>query len=255
MESAMDWNKYKHASDDEKVQMLKDGAEQGDALCQFGYGNYLASIDPAETEWLKASAMQGFTVAQHALGLKKTGFESRLWLQRSADGGCTASWFALGMLYEYGRNDDFFNKDPLSAALCYKNAIENDYDENGLKGTLGPLYSDFIWENLVLDGAVCVAAAQYRLGMLYLERRDIAHAVDTGLGWLTKAADNGHAEATYALGYIYANGSYGVERDIAKASQLIESYKNQPDKLDPKAQERLRYALSLCLDTKGGLPK
>ena len=255
MESAMDWNKYKHASDDEKVQMLKDGAEQGDALCQFGYGNYLASIDPAETEWLKASAMQGFTVAQHALGLKKTGFESRLWLQRSADGGCTASWFALGMLYEYGRNDDFFNKDPLSAALCYKNAIENDYDENGLKGTLGPLYSDFIWENLVLDGAVCVAAAQYRLGMLYLERRDIAHAVDTGLGWLTKAADNGHAEATYALGYIYANGSYDVERDIAKASQLIESYKNQPDKLDPKAQERLRYALSLCLDTKGGLPK
>ena len=107
----------------------------------------------------------------------------------------------------------------------------------------------------MLDGAVCVAAAQYRLGMLYLERRDIAHAVDTGLGWLTKAADNGHAEATYTLGYIYANGSYGVVRDITKASQLIESYKNQPDKLDPKAQERLRYVLSLCLDTNGGLNK
>ena len=57
---------------------------------------------------------------------------------------------------------------------------------DGLKRTLGPLYSDFIWENLVLEGAVCVAAAQYRLGMLYLERRDIAHAVDKDLGWLTK---------------------------------------------------------------------
>ena len=124
--------------------MLKDGAEQGDALCQFGYGCYLASIDLAETEWLKASAMQGFTVAQHALGLKKTGFESRLWLQRSAEGGYTASWFVLGMLYEYGHNDDFFNKDSLSAVLYYKNAIENDYDEDGLKGTLGALYSDFI---------------------------------------------------------------------------------------------------------------
>lgn len=250
MKTHVDCTEFKQASDDEKIQMLKDGAEQGDALCQFGYGYYLASIDHEETEWLKASAMQGFTVAQHALGLKKAGFESRLWLQRSAEGGCTASWFVLGMLYEYGYNDDFFSKDSFSAVLCYKNAIENGYDEDGLKGTLGPLYSDFIWENLVLDGAVCVAAAQYRLGMLYLERRDIAHAVDTGLGWLTKSADNGHAEATYALGYIYANGSYGVERNIMKASQLIESYKKQPDKLDPKAQERLRYALSLCSDTK-----
>ncbi len=127
--------------------------------------------------------MQGFTVAQHALGLKKTGFESRLWLQRSAESGCTASWFVLGMLYEYGYNDDFFNKDPLSAVLCYKNAIENDYDEDGLKGTLGPLYSDFIWENLVLDGSVCMAAAQYRLGMLYLLllSNKIKHQVKKGV--------------------------------------------------------------------------
>ena len=71
MDNVIDWNNYKQASDEEKIQMLKEGAEQGDALCQFGYGNYFASIDPAETECLKASAMQGFTVAQHALGLKK----------------------------------------------------------------------------------------------------------------------------------------------------------------------------------------
>lgn len=63
MDNVIDWNNLKQASDDEKIQMLKEGAEQGDALCQFGYGYYLASIDPAETEWLKASAMQGFTVA------------------------------------------------------------------------------------------------------------------------------------------------------------------------------------------------
>ena len=253
MDNTMFWNNFEQASDDEKIQMLKDGAEQGDALCQFGYGNYLASIDPEDTEWLKASAVQGFAVAQHALGLKKTGFESRLWLQRSAEGGCTASWFVLGMLYEYGHNDVFFSKDSFSAVLCYKNAIENAYDEEGLKRTLGPLYSDYIWEKLVLDGSVCMAAAQYRLGMLYLDRRDIAHAVDTGLGWLTKSADNGHAEAAYTLGYIYANGSYGVERNTTKAMQLLESYKSQPNKLDKKEQERLRYALSLCLDTTRGL--
>jgi len=48
MGNAIDWNKYKQASDEEKIQILKDGAGQGDALCQLGYGCMLKKDSPTE---------------------------------------------------------------------------------------------------------------------------------------------------------------------------------------------------------------
>lgn len=101
MSTVIDWNKYKQASDDEKIQMLKDGAEKGDALCQFGYGYHLVEKDNVTAmHWFEESAKQGFILAYHALGFYSTGSKAWVWLSQSVERGCTASWLALGYCYE-----------------------------------------------------------------------------------------------------------------------------------------------------------
>lgn len=240
MENAIDWNKYKQVSDDEKVRMLKEGAEKGDALSQFGYGYRLVEIDNAAAmHWFEESAKQKFIPAYHALGFYNKGLNAVLWLSKCAECGCTASWFTLGCCYEnYPEVRDSF-----LAYLCYLNVVHKEYNEDRFKKMLGSLYSDDLWNALMLDGESCVAAAQYRLGMLYIDARDVTNDISTGIEWLTKASENDNWEATYTLGFFYAKGSYGIKRDPEKAKRLLEPLKNNADK---SQYEKLRFAISLC---------
>lgn len=236
----IDWNKYENASLEEKSQMLKEGAEKGDALCQFGYGYHLVEIDnKTALHWFEESAKQGFILAYHAIGFYSTGFKALLWLSTSAECGCTASWLALGCCYE----DCSEVRDRFLAYQCYLNVVQEEYHEDMLKKMLGPIYSDDLWDALALDGASCVAAAQYLLGRLYIDANHVTNDINTGIEWLTKASENGNWDAAYTLGYFYAKGSYGIRRDTEKAKRLLEPLKNIVDK---SQQEKLRFALSLC---------
>ena len=236
----IDWNKYENASLEEKSQMLKAGAENGDALCQFGYGYHLVEIDnKTALHWFEESAKQGFALASHALGFYSTGFKALLWLSTSAECGCTASWLALGCCYE----DCPEVRDRFLAYQCYLNVVQEEYHEDMLKKLLGPIYSDDLWDALALDGASCVAAAQYLLGRLYIDANHVTNDINTGIEWLTKASENGNWDAAYTLGYFYAKGSYGIRRDTEKAKRLLEPLKNNVDK---SQMEKLRFALSLC---------
>ena len=150
--------------------MLEEGAYNGDALCLFGYGYHLVDIDKKRALfWFEESAKQGFILASHALGFYSTGFRALLWLSSSVERGCTASWLALGCCYEDCREV----RDGFLAYQCYLNTVQQEYDEDGFKKMLGPIYSDDLWETLALDGASCVIAAQYLLGRLYI---DASHA-------------------------------------------------------------------------------
>ena len=234
------WNKFMQASDDERVQILKEGAEKGDALCQFGYGYHLVEKDnETSMHWFEESAKQGFALASHALGFYITGFKASLYLYTSAECGCTASWLALGYYYENCPEV----RDRFLAYQCYLNAVQQEYDEDGFKKMLGPIYSDDLWDALALDGTSCVAAAQYLLGRLYIDANHVTNDINTGIEWLTKASENGNWDAAYTLGYFYAKGSYGIRRDTEKAKRLLEPLKKNVDKSE---QEKLRYALSLC---------
>ena len=240
MTAIIDWNKYKNASTEEKSQMLKKGAENGDALCQFGYGYHLVEIDnKTAMHWFEESAKQGFILASHAIGFYSTGLKSLLCLARSADGGCTASWLTLGCRYENCSE----TRDSFLAYHCYLNSAQLEYDEEGFKKMLGPIYTDDLWGALALDGASCVAAAQYRLGQLCIHASGVTHDTRTGIEWLAKASENGNWNATYTLGFFYANGSHGIKRDTEKAKRMLESLKINADK---NQLENLRYALSLC---------
>ena len=240
METTIDWNRYKQASDDERVQMLKEGSEKGDALCQFGYGYHLVEIDNAAAmHWFEESATQSFILAYHALGFYNKGFKAVLCLSKCAECGCTASWLTLGCCYEnYPEVRDRF-----LAYQCYLNVVRQEYDEDRFKKMLGPLYSDDLWNALALDGTSCVAAAQYLLGKLYIDAHNVTNDINTGIEWLTKASEKGNWEATYTLGFFYAKGSYGIERDPEKAKRLLEPLMNNADK---SQLEKLRFAISLC---------
>jgi TPR repeat protein len=240
MPTVIDWNKYKNASLDEKIQMLQEGAENGDALCQFGYGYHLEKTDhDTAMHWFEESDKQGFLLASHALGFYSTGFKASSHLYTSAECGCTASWLTLGCCYE---NCDEV-RDRFLAYQCYLNTVQWEYHDDMFKKMLGPIYSDELWDALALNRASCIATAQYLLGWLYIDASHVINDTKTGIEWLTKASENGNWKATYTLGYFYANGSYNIKQNPEKAKRLLESLKNNVSKSE---QEKLRFALSLC---------
>ena len=240
MSTVINWNKYEQVPEEEKIRLLKEGAEKGDALCQFGYGYHLVEIDnKTALHWFEESAKQGFILAYHAIGFYSTGFKALLWLSSSAESGCTASWLALGCCYEDCREV----RDRFLAYQCYLNLVQEEYHEDKIKKLLGPIYSDDLWDALALNGASCVAGAQYLLGRLYIDASHVINDINTGIEWLTKASENGNWNAAYTLGYFYAKGSYGIKRDSEKAKRLLEPLKKNVDKSE---QEKLRVALSLC---------
>ena len=62
------------------------------------------------------------------------------------------------------------------------------------------------------------AEAQYDLGYCYYYGNGVKQSYKEAAKWLRKAAEQGHAEAQYNLGYCYYNG-YGVERSYEEAAE------------------------------------
>ncbi len=246
MESAMDWNNYKQASDDEKIQMLKEGAKSRDALCQLGYGCMLKGDFPTEARrWFEMSANQGLDLAKYALALVMSAKERPqplLLFKEIAEKGCASSMFAAGIEYElYSEDGRIPNYQ--RAMECFLNVISSEDNIDWQKSQLGPLFESEIIDLLYLDKECLIGAAEYRIGMMYLDGNGVEQNPKTALDWLKKSSDRESWYGRYTLGYILAKGAYGIERDKEKAKQLLESLLDNPDE---HKSEKLRYALSLC---------
>ena len=242
----MDRNNYKQASDEEKIQMLKEGAEQGDAICQLGYGCMLKKDSPTEARrWFESSAKQGLDLAKYALALVMTSKDRPqplLLFKEIVEKGCVSSMFALGMEYEiYSEEGRIPNYQ--RAMECYLNVVSCNDNIDWLKSQLGPLFESEIIDMLYLDKECLIGAAEYRIGMMYLDGNGVEQNPKTALDWLKKSSDRESWYGRYTLGYILAKGAYGIERDKEKAKQLLESLLDNPDE---HKSEKLRYALSLC---------
>ena len=61
--------------------------------------------------------------------------------------------------------------------------------------------------------------AQYQLGYLHFNGKDVPKDLDTARRWLLAAADQGNASAQVSLGAMYESG-IGVEQDRKKALEL-----------------------------------
>src|SRR5262245_23852531 len=60
------------------------------------------------------------------------------------------------------------------------------------------------------------AAAQFELGVRYVNGKGVERDEVTAVAWIRKAADQGYLEAQFNLGLMYADGN-GVAQDSAEA--------------------------------------
>ncbi len=81
------------------------------------------------------------------------------------------------------------------------------------------------------------AEAQYYLGLMLTMGEGVAMDVETGVMWLKKSAEFGHAEAAVALSKMYGSGM-GVKLDTAQAAKWLEvAVGLSEDKEDPCVED------------------
>ena len=73
------------------------------------------------------------------------------------------------------------------------------------------------------------------LGLLYRDGDGVAEDADKAVYWYEKAAEQGHAEAQWALGFMYDDGS-DVKQDYTKANYW---YEKAADRGNSSAQNHL----------------
>lgn len=92
------------------------------------------------------------------------------------------------------------------------------------------------------------AKAQFRLGMAYIQGKEIPQNYLKAVQWFTKAANQGNSDAQFGLGMAYAYGN-GVPQDYTKE---IEYLTKSADQGNPHAQF---YLGSLYVEGDDGVPK
>ena len=101
-----------------------------------------------------------------------------------------------------------------------------------------------LWRPLAEQG---VAAAQYRLGILYAEGKGVAPSDLIAFAWFQRAAEQGLDAAQYNLGVSYAEG-LGTRKDDASAAKW---FRRAADQGMPYAQ----LNLGLLYSTGRGVPQ
>jgi TPR repeat protein len=73
------------------------------------------------------------------------------------------------------------------------------------------------WRPLAEEGS---AAAQYNLGLLYLDGHGVPKDTAEAARWFTRAAEQGYTQAQHNLGAMYGTGQ-GVKRDYVQAYKWL----------------------------------
>jgi len=124
----------------------------------------------------------------------------------------------------------------LSLAACSDSTDEVDVDDLTLAARRGD------------------PAAQYKLGMYYLERHQTRNPV-LAVEWLARAGEQGHVEAILRLASTYETDNYRI-KDVAKAEYW---YKKAVETLEPLAEQgdrNSRFHLARFYDEgKPGIPR
>jgi TPR repeat protein len=81
------------------------------------------------------------------------------------------------------------------------------------------------------------ADAQYNLGFMYLLGEGVTSDAAEGLRWLRLAADQGEESSFRLLADLYRNGYYGVSIDPAQAARWDELYRQSQQTRSPKEAE------------------
>jgi len=176
---------------------------------------------------LQRKAQQGNLDAQYALAMKYLNGDGVVadvavalkWLRKSVDGGHLRAEYQLGLLYRDGIG---VPKD-LELALRWLRVAagsglaeaQTAYDELNR----AQLVREFEVLRAAAKGGD--AAAQYALGRHYLTgKAPLALNPTQALVWLTRAAEQQHADAQFDVGMFYKDGT-SAPRDLVRAKQWL----------------------------------
>lgn len=204
--------------DDHAVQQpsedLKAIAERGDANAQFKRGmRMLASkATPLElTEgvaWIQKAAAQGLPEAQSHLGefyavgagVEADPKKAVVWWRKAATQGYAEAQYHLGYAYQEGRG---VPRDLAAALAWYRKAAVQGFRR--AQDSIGMMYDAEEGEpqefaearRKVVENEL--ASAEFDLGLIYLNGRNIDKDEAKAIKWLTKAAEQGHTWAMFHL--------------------------------------------------------
>jgi TPR repeat protein len=109
-------------------------------------------------------------------------------------------------------------------------AIAGDYEDGLAAGEKGDFATALrLWTPLAEQGD---AKAQYNLGFMFEEGKDVAQDYKTAVKWFTLAAKQGNYQAQYSLGIMYDVGK-GVEQDYVKAHMWLSIAVSADSSLSP----------------------
>ena len=183
----------------EEAAFWQEGADLGDAYCQYRLGwCYRHGIGvPLNVRtafpWFLKAAEQGLSASEYEAGIyyrfgygnvEEDPVKAAFWLAKSAEHGSFRAQFSLADMYQNGEG---VNKDAEKAVYWYERAAEQDY-----------------------------ALAMVRLGYCYETGLGVKRDYEKAFHWYTKAADLNDSTAQYCLGLFYEKGLF-VNKDPAKA--------------------------------------
>jgi len=208
-------------------------------------GHPFGSYNLANLAMLKGDFSEATTLYQDAAFL----------LQRQASDGDPVAMYCMGEIdfqvipTNVSRALDLFQK---SAEAGYAQA-QATIGALYLKGLPGLLDRDPGKGVNLLSSAVRSKSltARFNLGMAYYNGDGVQQDGEKAVQWLQVAERQNFAEAQYILGVMTAEGTYGVPKNIAKASTLLRKAAEQEHKLAQKYLEKMKSSkLSVSRETR-----
>lgn len=231
-----------------KRHLLQLGASLLLALALWASGwPPLQASDPAAAQSLAAGYYEKGMRSQKDGGTA----EALRWFRQAAELGHAGAQARVGTAYATGTG---VAEAPAEALRWWRKAAAQGQAEGQyglalaqLSGTLIPQDKEAGVKLLQLAAAQDFAPAQHRLAECYLHGDGVAEAPAEAARWYRRAAENGHAEAQTALGFICKRGRWGVAQDPAQAAQWFQ-------KAAAQDHAQAQYQLGLCHASGTGVP-
>ena len=199
-----------------------DGLQKGlRAYQQKNYAEALRHLKPlAEKGETEAQRKLG-VMYRHGLGVEKNDQLAISWYRKAAQGGHVKAQNSLGIMYRFGMGVE----KNLDEAVHWLSAAAEQGDGKGQEN-LGLMYLD--GEGVEQSDTQAVKwlhksavqghmRAQFTLGLLTLAGRGTDRDQQSGMDWIQKSANRGYPKAAEAVAKAFAEGLYGMEKDIEKA--------------------------------------
>ena len=140
-------------------------------------------------------------------------------LELAAERGDSLARYDLGCIYRDGTNG--VEKSDEESLKWFKLAADHGHSEVQYKAqyNLSRMYlSGWRKRHIQLAAEKENQLAQYKLGWIYLNGTNgVEKNVEKGLEWLKRAAEHGYSEAQNDLGSIYRDGTNGVKKDVEES--------------------------------------